>query len=252
MDPITAAENVNTGLSIWDRCKRYLPFAVEISNPAFRVLHDKVIHSIRELGLEFCSGWQSNNQVLEGISTKGGEVCTNLCLLLSMILKRKLDNIRCCLKLIYNPTEDRNEDRVVTLAACKSMGHREVQYYPDHPGYLVSKNTVWAALLGRNDGLKDWEPYSCFSCHNMKKRYDNQEFACTRDNFWEYYLSTIVFPIRFQQNLRIPHKYIGFLAIDSDKAKAFRMPDIFKVKHRHYTVKLQNNSIFHLGAMCAA
>jgi len=159
--------------------------------------------------------------------------------------------LHCTIK-ICNSIEDlpKSQWKVYTIA--RSLPYRGREEFGPSVYHLIGSNSSFAPLVGCNDRKNTWLPlvYSCFACNNLTKhseRYDN-----SRDNWSNFYRSTIVFPLRYRENHEI--KIIGFLTFDSNQIGAFgNIPDIFDYKDNPsaYEEKLSYSSVYHIGGIFA-
>jgi hypothetical protein len=210
------------------------------------VLHEQAIHRMRNF-----SSAVANQCWFDG-GQSAIEVCTAYRELMGNLLGLSPDQLHCCLKGFLPEKCTGAIDSVVTVARSEPLGNRPIDLnnYDAHP---VSENTVWASLMGRNDGARRWRALKCFHCGDLYGHGNN--FKCTRKEWQDYYRSTLVFPIRYMVNLNSRSCEItGFLAFDSLMKNAFgNLPDAFQYLENdvEYHTLLWKNTQFHLGAILA-
>jgi LmbE family N-acetylglucosaminyl deacetylase len=209
-------------------------------------LHEDVIHEMRKFALacEFCgpsSEWDTNSWAVIGPPAAG--FCS-ACRKIFCCLAEVDDNqIHCCLKSINAST-----GTVETWARSEPASYRDESIV--HP---ISQNTVWSALLGRNDGNQTWDLFNFFSSKDLSA-YKNQ-FRTTRLDWQEHYKSVLVFPLRYTNPRGVTFfDTFGFLAWDSPKVDAFQgTPEIFEHIHNRdvYHDKARKCAMYQTGAAIA-
>jgi LmbE family N-acetylglucosaminyl deacetylase len=180
-------------------------------------LHEDVIHEMRKFALacELCGNLkESSESVRQIMGPAAVDFCTACRRLFCDLAELDRNQIHCCLKSI-------NGDAVETWARSEPIDQRdEIAVHP------INQNTVWAALLGRNDGNRTWDLFNCFSSSNLIKF--KNEFRNTRIDWQNHYKSVMVFPLRCRRSVT-QFDTFGFLALDSRKTDAFQgMPEIFE------------------------
>ncbi len=121
-------------------------------------------------------------------------------------------------------------------------------------GQLAGKNTAYAALTGCSDGKTEWagvRTFSCFCCGDLRK---HGEYVNARSNWWDYYKSGIVFPLRWLNKTETSMKVKGFLSFDSKLRNIFgATPCIFDYKddYGRYYDKLSKSHVYHVGGIMA-
>jgi len=144
----------------------------------------------------------------------------------------------------------RAEDRVATWVRSEPFDTRPVEDTIEQ-SHAVSRNSVWSAILGRNDGKTGWAKFRSFSRNDLTKH--PEVFCCDREDWQRYYRSTLVVPIRYPSNrLGTDHNHLGFVAYDSPDKNVFRgLPDLFKYREDPvgYSDRLESSAAFHLAAI---
>jgi hypothetical protein len=213
-----------------------------------RPLHFNVIHRMRRLSVQMTD--ESDDP--EAAAHLALELCTQCRTTMCRLLELNSNELHCCLKLMVTRPGAPDEDRVATWARSEPLDDRPIET-GDANAHLVNANSVWSALMGRNDGITGWRPFSCFACNDLTKRHEL--FKCDRENWTRYYKSTLVFPLRYQENPQCTsYRNIGFLAFDSHNTSAFKgLPDIFDFRDdpSGYRDLLEDCTAFHLGAIFA-
>lgn len=201
------------------------------------------------LAIHMDEHWADQAEVATRYAT---DICTEARELLGTFLELEPNDLHCCLKVMIASSGRPEDDRVATWARSEPLDDRPLNGKGDQ-GHLVSRNTVWSALLGRSDGNHLWRVFNCFCCNDLLKHGD--KFRCDRENWSRYYRSTLVFPLRYRvEQTETPYRHIGFLAFDSPKIGAFRrLPNIFDSwdEPSPYRNELELRTAFHLGAICA-
>lgn len=179
------------------------------------------------------------------------QVCTECRKLLGTFLEIKDNRLHCCIKLLELDRLDGHEDKVSTWVRSEPMDDRPAEQGIGN-AHLIRTNSVWSAFYGRSDGKTQWRQMNCFACNDLTA---HPEFVCDRQDWAQYYRSTLVFPIRYPIDAQATtYDYIGFLAFDSPDTGSFRgLPDIFEYKDRpaDYREKLEESTAFHVGALLA-
>lgn len=144
------------------------------------------------------------------------------------------------------------KDWPVHTIARSSLSNRPPEFYPEF-SHKVGENSSFAPLVGCNDKKNTWVPnvYRCFACNDLIKH--SKRYACSRENWQNYFNSTMVFPLRYRKG-REPHTIMGFLTIDSSKTNVFgNIPDIFDYKDApdDYLTALGYSSAYHIGGIIA-
>jgi LmbE family N-acetylglucosaminyl deacetylase len=208
--------------------------------------HEDVIHQMRKLALacEHCgasAAW--DDAALEVIGPAATGFCSACRRIFCDLAEVEDNQIHCCLKSINAPTQV-----VETWARSEPIDYRDESL--SHP---ISQNTVWSALLGRNDGHRTWSLFNCFSSNDLLKY--NQQFKNTRTDWQKHYKSALVFPLRYTSPQSVSlFETFGFLALDSKKIGAFKgMPEIFEhIEDKDvYQDKARNCAMFQAGAAIA-
>lgn len=177
------------------------------------------------------------------------DVCTKCRELLGDFLGLDKHDLHCCLKVMLPADEPAESDRVATLARSNPLDDKPCGLNDAHP---VEKNSVWSALLERNDGKTGWNRFNCFSCNHLHQH--KSVFRCSREAWWDYYNSVLVYLLRYPVLHSPDHNYVGFLAFDSPRAGVFHgLPDVFEYCSdvSGYRNALTKSAVFHLGAVCA-
>jgi len=211
------------------------------------VLHKEVAHKARVFSVAI----QDSNWHLGGESAI--ELCTACRRIMGNLLELPEHEIHCCLKGFLSGEAEKGGYKVATVARSEPYDMRvpTPEQYDAHP---VTKNSVWSAFLGENDGKFSWGGIRCFHCGDLYEQKD--KFQCTRKDWEDYYRSTLVFPIFYMDDSKTRHRVIsGFLAFDSKNKGAFRnLPDIFEWRDKElnkYRTLLEGKAQFHLGASLA-
>jgi len=145
---------------------------------------------------------------------------------LAIYLGKDPKNINCTIKFCC--PRDPGNKRV----EIKTMGRSNHQSRP--PGnskkkHYIDGNTTFCALLGISDGVTDWQyclPY--FYCANLAKR--KGKFKCSRSKFLKYYKTSMVYPLRVQDDNNDQPTIYGFLTFDSKKTGMFRRKGLIDAK----------------------
>ncbi|MEW8089088.1 MAG: hypothetical protein AB2784_05620 [Candidatus Thiodiazotropha endolucinida] len=209
-------------------------------------LHEGVAHSMRSFAINLISSGEAHE---EHTYLSAEEFCTKARETMAKVIEIGPNQLHCCLKGFSN--ED-GVDQVVTWARSRPLDDRPSGLDDAHP---VDGNTVWCALLGRNDRHTAWQPFNCFSSNDLASH--SEHFNCTRDAWPTYYRSALVYPLRYIRKTDRRHFNVGFLAFDSPKKDAFRnIPDIFEYRNSgelrsEYHDELNKSAIFHTGAAIA-
>jgi LmbE family N-acetylglucosaminyl deacetylase len=208
-------------------------------------LHEDVVHSMRKFALacEYCGStdeWDERSWEVFGPAAR--DFCTASRKLFCDLAELEDNEIHCCVKLIVK------SESVVTWARSQPADIRDETIA--HP---INQNSVWSALLGRNDGRRTWPLFNCFSSADLVKHIS--QFSNTRPDWLEHYRSVLVFPLRYA-NRRSTTNFdtFGFFALDSKKANAFAgMPDIFEyIEDRDvYHDRARKCAMFQAGAAIA-
>lgn len=212
-------------------------------------LHIDVIHKMRDFAL-CVNTWSPENDTgdIGYISRDTATACRNL---MSDLLDIPDQELHCCIKAF--PSDGEYRDRVLTWARSEPQdSHRDDKTLD--AGHQIENNSVYASLMGRNDGKTDWKrPFSCFSCNDLISM--GPTFQCSRNKWEEHYNSTIVFPMRYLVDSKQKIFYtIGFLCFYSKRKNAFTgTPNIFKFVNNFdgYHVALQESTVIQTGACMA-
>ena len=227
--------------------KQYVPITKQLVIREFaRQLHHDAIHSIRAVSPALSAeDWDK-------AASHALEFCNNSCKIIRYLTDIGIEELHCCLKSLQpcDCTEE-GEDIVSTLS--RSIPYDERPLRSDSDDHRVSENTVWCALLGRNDGFHGWHQAKCFVCNNLPQH--AAIFKCTRKKWPGLYKSTMVFPINYMSDQDTRECQIsGFLAFDSPHTDAFGgLPDIFDYRDNlaTYHTLLRKSAIFNTGAILA-
>lgn len=210
-------------------------------------LHVNVLHRIRKLGLGM-QDWHDR----DSDAAMALEISSECRKTMGALLELRPNELHCCMKTLLHDGGNPSQDRVGTWVRSEPLDTRPVESGNEN-AHLVSKNSVWSALLGRSDGVTHWKPFSCFACNDLAKH--PQLFQCDRAQWAQYYRSALVFPIRYPKNVQANEfGHIGFLAFDSMKVGAFRgLPDIFQYRDdpTAYRQLLEATTPFHIGSIMA-
>jgi hypothetical protein len=217
------------------------------------LLHYDGIHPIRQFAIDFVD--TSSHGHSDVMNLQAIDMCGCCRRTMGQLLKLRAEELHCCLKFLVPGKKDA-QDRVGTWGRSRPFDAREPEAEITH---LVSRNTVWCALLGRRDESTAWGEFRCFSCNNLPS-YKDGPFHCDRQDWFKYYQSTLVFPIRYVETASAEkYETVGFLAFDSPKKGAFwGLPDIFEFrlpedhsKWAEYHDRLSQSAVFHVGAILA-
>jgi len=218
----------------------------------FKSIHCDIVHEMRLLGINM-EKWKQDTITTTLLARNIVTYCNNL---MRDLLELNDNELHCCLKVLVH--ENSKDDRVETWVRSEPSDGRPDDDDLSSP-YLVCRNSVWSALLGKDDGQFRWiHPFDCFSCDNLPINFNI--FQNTRNNWEEYYQATIVFPLRYIKHTETGKKSyatIGFLAFDSPHKKIFmNSPDIFMCHQKEggwseYHDLLYKTPSFHLGAIMA-
>lgn len=211
-------------------------------------LHLNLLHRMRKLAV-LMQDWDDR----EAATHLALEICSECRRTMCLLLELKPNDLHCCIKILTTNNNDPDEDRVATWVRSEPLDGRPVEA-GDANAHLVTRNSVWSALLYRNDGKTQWgRPFTCFCCNDLTKHAGL--FQCDRENWGQYYQSALVFAVRYPKNLQgNEYAHIGFLTFDSVKKDVFRgLPDIFDHRDNptHYRQLLEGTSVFHVGSIIA-
>ena len=212
------------------------------------VLHQDAIHRMRQLS---AAGVDRNR---ESGANAAIEVSTACCKVMGDLLELSPHEVHCCLKVFCPGSSYASKnDCVVTLARSEPFDERGVDEKENNKHLVESSNTVWSALLGKFDGKTSWPTFKCFSCGDLWTH--EKIFECSRENWENYYRSTLVFPVRYMTDPTKRERVVsGFLAFDSLKCNAFgSLPDVFSFRENpsDYHGQIAKHTPYHLGAILA-
>lgn len=209
--------------------------------------HNDAVHSIRELALwlRTCPG---SGPLLDSEGCLlTNRCCTDIGNVMANLLGNDKNPPHCSLKLYVHSDP---EPEIVTIGRAQPC-NRPPEYGRSH-SHLASKNTVFASMLGRSDGKKNWgHPYSSFSCNNLGAV---DRFACDRLDWQSIYKSTLAFPLRFRHPSDETYSFIGFLTFDYNHVNGFPgIPCIFEYENKRdeYEVLCRKSAVWNLGASLA-
>jgi len=158
--------------------------------------------------------------------------------LCNILLEATGQEVSACVKLIVpeknNDSISMDEAKVFTF--CRSTNSKTKRNSNnnnrENNAVFIKKNTDFRIIL------KDGEPY--FYQKNLKEyekdlRKIGEKYENTTDFYEDYYLSTIVVPIRIDRNLfhdnNFGYEIIGFLCVDSMSINAFRNEEVIKERN---------------------
>ncbi len=206
-------------------------------------LHQDIFHRMRLLATQMSNQWDKEEAIAARLAF---EISTHCRSVIGNLLELSPHRLHCCIKMMVD------DNRVATWVRSDPIDGRPVEK-GDTNAHEVSKNSVWAALLGRSDGRATWQPFNCFCCNDLFAH--PVDFICDRRNWQNYYRSALVFPVRYAKNTEGTELVnLGFIAFDSPTQGVFRgLPDIFNYQSNiaEYQERLQQSAIFHLGAILA-
>jgi len=207
---------------------------------SFYEFHLHVVHRWRDcfVGEPRLTSWESFAPAFK-------ELCNGCRDCLAEVLELNAQRLHCTLKALVEYGEGA---RVVTLS--RSDPCDRPPEYGMANAHLVENNTVFAAICGKSDGIRHWQPYSCFSCNDLTRHVD--QFACDRQSWATWYKSTVAVPLRYRDpHNRHEYRILGFLTFDLPSTDQFvGMPDIFEHDRDRYQELLAGSSIFHVvGSM---
>lgn len=210
--------------------------------------HVEVLHQIRNIAVSV----PDLKTDLEKPSTIAQVVCTECRKLMGTLLELPEGHLHCCIK-VFVETEGSGSDLVATWVRSEPLDDRPSETGRDN-AHRVRKNTVWASILGENDGSRQWRPHRAFACNDLGSHHG--QFKCTRKEWQHYYRSSVAFPIRFPIDpCNNQYKVLGFLTFDSPIAGVFRkIPDIFEYFDKgpaQYAQDLDASLTFHMGGILA-
>lgn len=220
-----------------------------------KMMHVDVIHAMRDLRLaadRFRAGRSSGGVVHKSLTAHAHSVCVACNGVMARILELEATQLHCSLKLLLP-----DGDAVETWA--RSTIESEGRKTSRDGAFLISKNTVWCALMGEDDTMVDWTRWigrmPCFACNDLtlhRSLYQNSR------NDWEtLYKAVFVFPLRYENTDTDSYHTIGFLAFDSLQVNAFRgAPDVYDFRERadngrYEHILTTEISAFHAGAIMA-
>ncbi len=127
------------------------------------------------------------------------------------ILTRK--NTAACIKLY-----EKNKDPISVRTFCrdKQSFSRSGSGNRRDASTLIRENTDFQMLY---DSPKE---RSVFIGHNLKKQYEKNQYLNSHNEFWRYYHSTIVWPIRSFREEKDDIDIVGYLCVDCLDHSAFR------------------------------
>jgi hypothetical protein len=210
--------------------------------PLLRDIHLDIVHGMRCFAV--------------ALDTPGAEVaphahrlCTRIAAVMRFHLGLKPNELHCCLKVIVPQQKPTDAVVIETIARSDPDDDRG----DDHEVREADTSTIYCSLMGKFDGKTKWSVHNCFCSNNLPLA--ENLFKCDREDWQQYYRSSLVFPLRFiSQTEPLRYSAVGFLCFDSPRANAFHgMPDIFKFRDRFhaYHDQLQGSATFHLGAIFA-
>lgn len=220
-------------------------FRSRASRTLFQRLHTDVIHKMREFAF-FAEDLSADAS--EHVGCLARDTATACRDLVADLLELQDGKLHCCIKVFGQP--EGVKERVVTLARSIPQDSHPDDNNPA-ANHFVDNNSVWAALLGKSDGGRNWaRPYPCFCCNDLVSV--GPAFKCSREDWREHYRSTLVYPLRF---VRDPAQRrfgtIGFLAFYSQQAGVFPgLPSIFEhnLSFDDYFARLSASTVFQVGA----
>jgi hypothetical protein len=208
-----------------------------------RRVHVQAIHRARRLAAACAAEDNTKSETLIA-----SELCNDYQRVMARLLELNPNQLHCCIKLIAPKKDPNDEDQLGTWVRSDPPDGRQVDNF-----HAIGKNSAWSAFYGRFDGQTKWESTNCFSCNNLPSH--GSAFRSERENWQQYYQSTLVFPVNHAKNdSGTELARLGFLAFDSPRTGSFLgAPDIFDYRERlhEYRDRLLEWPPFHLGAIFA-
>jgi hypothetical protein len=179
-------------------------------------------------------------------------VCNECRDLMRHALELRPSDLHCCLKMLIPGASTDKPERVATFARSEPSDNRPAETGESN-AHEIKNNTVWSSMMGIPDGTTHWQPFCCFVCNDLWMA--GNLFHCDRQDWKQYYRSSLVFPIRYPRRAASGEfVYVGFLAFDSPRDTAFiGLPNIFEYRDNPsgYRGILEAKMAFNLGALMA-
>lgn len=187
----------------------------------FTSQHHLVAHVMKEIAIRL------NDGGFDSLTRKDFNPLAKACSeSLAVYLRKDPKKINCTIKFCCPPDPGNKKVEV------KTMGRSNHQSRP--PGkskmrHYIDDNTSFCALLGKSDGETDW-PYCLpyFYGANLAKQKD--KFKCSRSKFLKYYRTSMVYPLRVQDENNEQPTIFGFITFDSLKIGMFRFKGLVDAK----------------------
>ena len=210
-------------------------------------LHLEIAHSTKDYAFSLTEAGDERHALTQ---RAGVSLCTKSLNLMSQVLGLSDYDLNCSLKVCTKTT---NGDLAIGSLARGEPG--DSRPYGDQDIHLVSKNTVWCALMAMDQNEIEWskKPINCFACNDLPK--EKGRFSCDRENWDSIYKSTLVYSLKCLDYRTTEKRLYGFLAFDSPKRDAFKnVPNVFDYCNgeiSQYNQLLRESTAFHLGAIIA-
>ncbi len=217
------------------QARGYLRLRIPL-NP-YRHFHNEIMHRVLEM--------EASVEQYE-VSRIATDILDKACSMLAFTLSEQADvsrkgthNLCASIKLFVG----KEEPRLATWVRCRnSVGRPVSNDFSDIEG-----NSVFASLLGRDDGKVRWPRLRCFACGNLP---DQPRYANSRgEEYRKWYGATMAFPLMVDSG-----SIIGFLCFDSPKAGFFGdLPNAYEFIERpmDYHDELESCNLYHLGGLIA-
>lgn len=204
-------------------------------------LHMKVGHRWRD----FCVDAGPNID-WDHIAQEARSWCNGFRDTMAEVIRAAPESVHCSLKTLF--PQQGQHGLVATIARSDPI-RRPAEFGLDH-AHEVAQNTVFACLSGKSDGRRTWQPYSYFSCNDLPGR--AEEFQCDRDNWLNWYKSTVVVPLRYRQHQANEYTIMGFLTFDVNRKNAFGpIPDVFSLDFNEYHELAGQSAVIHTAGLMA-
>lgn len=188
------------------------------------------LHASRNVYYEVMKCWKERQLTVETLSSiyKGRlvQMLDDLC---SVMVSMTGRDVSACIKLVSPHDLKGNLDDCTLVTFCRSRNSAtaRLQYDGSFPAKIKDNTDFYVVLHNEN---KD----NCFYADDLRKidkklREAGNKYKNTNPNWEEYYIGTIVVPIRLKLNLLIgaqkrrdeDYDLLGFLCVDSLSADAF-------------------------------
>lgn len=188
------------------------------------------LHTSRNVYYEVMKCWKDGKLTVETLSSiykgKLEHMLDDLCSIMFSMAGR---DVSACIKLVspYDLKDNLDDCTLVTFCRSRNSATARLQYDGSFSVKIKDNTDFYAVLHNEN---KD----NCFYADDLRKidkklREVGKKYKNTNPNWEDYYIGTIVVPIRLKSNLLVEAKkyrdedydLLGFLCVDSIKADAF-------------------------------